>query len=215
MKSNNRILAYVLIIVGLLILIGKWLAFETFLALVFLFFGVRKIRAEEIRTGYILVGIGGALLMIMHLPLIIGIVLISLGIFYMRSRKVRFHERVEKRQNLSTTLKWDREPYVLRSMSMWHFFGESNIDLSLAIFEEKETTLLFQGIIGDMNITIPDDVGVEIEATVLLGSIDMLRDKETGFYNKWTWHSPNYDCSEQRVKLRISYILGDIDIRLH
>ncbi|MCE5171584.1 cell wall-active antibiotics response protein LiaF [Paenibacillus profundus] len=215
MKTNNRLLAYVLIVVGLLILIGKWLSFGTFVALVMLYLGVRKVRAAELRVGYILLGVGGALLLLEHLMLFLGIILISLGIFYSRTRQDEKQERVEKRQNLSASLKWDREPYILHSQSMWHVIGECDIDLSLAILEEPETKLLFQGVMGDMDITIPDDVGVEIEATVLCGQIDVGRDKETGLFNKWTWRSPNYDWADQRVKLYISYIVGDIDIKLH
>ncbi|MCY7483410.1 MULTISPECIES: cell wall-active antibiotics response protein LiaF [Paenibacillus] len=215
MNKNNRLLAYILIFFGLLILIGKWLSFVTFVALVMLYFGMRKVRAAELRVGYTLLGIGGTLLLLEHLMLFVGIILISLGIFYSRTRKDQKHEHVEKRQNITSSLKWDRVPYILHSQSMWHLIGESDIDLSLAILEEPETTLIFQGVLGDMDITIPDDIGVYIEATVIFGQIDVGRDKETGFLNKWTWRSPNYEFMEQRVRLHISYIVGDIDIRLH
>ncbi|MCG7410392.1 cell wall-active antibiotics response protein LiaF [Paenibacillus sp. ACRRX] len=215
MLSNNRILAYILIVLGLFILIGKWLSFGTFVALVLIVVGMRKVQSMETKIGYVLLGVGGAILLLEHLPLFIGIVLISLGLFYVRSRKVQPNEQVIKRQNLSTSLKWDREPYHLYSQSLWHLVGESDIDLSLAILEEPETTLLFQGVIGDIDIIIPDHIGVEIEATVLFGQIDVGHDRDTGFFNKWTWRSPNYEKMDQRVKLYLSYIVGDIDIKLH
>ncbi|MCM3291843.1 cell wall-active antibiotics response protein LiaF [Paenibacillus sp. MER 180] len=215
MNKNNRLLAYILIVFGLLILIGKWLSFVTFVALVMLYLGIRKVRAAELRVGYTLLGIGGTLLLLEHLMLFVGIILISLGIFYSRARKDQKHDHVEKRQNITSSLKWDRVPYILHSQSMWHFIGESDIDLSLAILEEPETTLIFQGVLGDMDIMIPDDIGVYIEATVIFGQIDVGRDKETGFLNKWTWRSANYEFTEQKVKLHISYLVGDIDVRLH
>ncbi|MFL1674925.1 cell wall-active antibiotics response protein LiaF [Paenibacillus dendritiformis] len=214
-KGNNRLLAYLLIIAGLFILIGKWISFGTFVALFMLYLGISKVRSEELRLGYTLLGIGGAILLLEHLMLFVGIILISLGIFYSRTRHEQKHEWMQKRPDLTANLKWDREPYHLHSQSLWHVIGESDIDLSLAMMEEPETMLLFQGVLGDMDISIPDDIGVKVEATVLFGQINAGQHRETGLLNKWTYTSPNYERSEQRVKLRISYIVGDIDIRLH
>lgn len=215
MKMNNRLLAYVLIVVGLMILIGKFISFGTFVALIMLVFGVKKIQNMETKLGYLLLGVGGTILLLEHLMLFIGIIVLSLLYFYFRSRSIQPHVQAMKRHNLMTSLKWDREPYHLYSQSLWHMVGESDIDLSLAMQEEDETTLLFQGVFGDFDITIPDDVGVEIEATVLFGQIDVAHDRDTGFFNKWTWRSPHYHTCDQRVKIYLSYIIGDVDIRLH
>ncbi|MBG9795788.1 membrane protein [Paenibacillus dendritiformis] len=214
-KGNNRLLAYLLIIAGLFILIGKWISFGTFVALFMLYLGIHKVRSEELRLGYTLLGIGGAILLLEHLMLFVGIILISLGIFYSRTRHEQKYEWMQKRPDLTANLKWDREPFHLRSQSLWHVIGESDIDLSLAMMDEPETTLLFQGVLGDMDISVPDDIGVSVEASVLFGQINAGQHRETGLLNKWTYTSPNYERSEQRVKLRISYIVGDIDIRLH
>lgn len=212
---NNRILAYVLIVMGLLLLIGKSLTFTTIVALVMIVLGVRKVQDAENRLGYMLIGIGTAVMLLEHLALFIGIVVISLVFFYFRSRSIQKEQHVTKRHSLTTSLKWDREPYQLYDQSLWHLVGECDIDLSLAILGDSETTLLFQGVFGDIDITIPDDLGVEIEATVLFGQIDLGRDRETGLFNRWKWRSPNYDLAEQKVKLNLSYIVGDIDIRMH
>ncbi|MOA67584.1 hypothetical protein D3C78_1948280 [compost metagenome] len=61
---------------------------------------------------------------------------------------------------------------------------------------------------------IPDDYGVEIEAFVMFGQIDFDPHKETGIMNRLYWKSPNYDQREQKVKIIISYLIGDVDIRL-
>lgn len=212
---NNRILAYVLIVMGLLLLIGKWLTFTTIVALAMIVLGVRKVQDAESKLGYTLIGIGAAIMLLEHLALFIGIVVISMVFFYFRSRSVQKEQHVLKRHSFTSSLKWDLEPYQLYDQSLWHVVGECDIDLSLAILDGSETTLLFQGVFGDIDIMIPDDLGVEIEATVLFGQIDLGRDRETGFLNRWKWRSPNYETADQKVKLNLSYIVGDIDIRLH
>lgn len=102
---------------------------------------------------------------------------------------------MQKRPDLTANLKWDREPFHLHSQSLWHVIGESDIDLSLAMMEEPETMLLFQGVLGDMDISIPDDIGVKVEATVLFGQINAGQHRETGLLNKWAYTSPNYERS--------------------
>lgn len=212
---NNRILAYVLIVLGLMILIGKWLTFGTIVALIMIVFGVKKIQEAEGKLGYLLTGIGAAILLLEHLVLFLVIAIGSLVLFYYRSRSIQTNDHVVKRHSFTSRLKWDREPYQMANQSLFHIIGESDIDLSLAILDGKETTLMFQGVMGDMDIMLPDDLGVEIEATVLFGQIDVGRDREMGFFNRWKWRSPNYDYADQRVKLNISYLVGDIDIRMH
>ena len=36
------------------------------------------------------------------------------------------------------------------------------MDLSLAILEQKETTVILQGVVGDIDIKVPEDIGVSV-----------------------------------------------------
>ncbi|MNT92749.1 hypothetical protein D3C71_1857340 [compost metagenome] len=92
--------------------------------------------------------------------------------------------------------------------------GETDLDLSLAMAEDKETIMLFQGIFGDMDLHLADNYGVEIEAFVLFGSIEFGNHRDTGMMNRLNWKSPNYETSEQRIKVSVSYLMGDLDVRL-
>lgn len=215
MTKNNRNLAFLFIGVGVFILFNNWISFMTIAALILIFIGIDKIRKNDGKRGYSFLTIGGILLMIDHLTLVLGIILISLGFFYAKSKKVHRDDRYIQKQNLMSNIKWDREPWVLRNMSLWHVVGELNLDLSLAIIEERECIIVLQGALGDVDITIPDDIGVQLEVSVLFGQIDFNREKDTGLLNKRIWQSPNYEQSEQRVKLLISYIVADIDIRMN
>ena len=61
---------------------------------------------------------------------------------------------------------------------------------------------------------IPDYYGVEIEASILFGSIHMDDRKETGILNRVRYKSPNYETSEYKVKFIVSYLGGDLNIRM-
>lgn len=215
MEKRNRIIAIGLICIGMLILSGKWISFFTIVALFFLLLGIYKIRNGELKKGYRYLGIGAVLILLDHLVLVVAISLISLGLFYGKSKKMQPKEGFMQKMSFMSNFDWDQSPWVMRSMSVWHVLGESDIDLSLGMPEERETVIVFQGVFGDMDLDIPDYYGVEIEAFVLFGSIDFDGKKDSGMMNRLTWRSTNYVESDYKVKLMVSYIAGDIDIRLH
>ena len=215
MNTRRRLWAIGFIILGITLIVGKWMNFFTIVALILLVYGVYKIRrGEDVKTGYLLLGIGSGVILLNHLGLVIGIVLISLLIFYMKVKRSSQVSSITQKHQFLSSLHLDRDPWVLRSMGNWHVLGDVDVDLSLAIVEEHENILMFQGILGDLDLMITEDYGIEIDAFVLLGRIELGSQSETGFKNRIIWRSPNYDEAQKRVKIITSYMLGDVSIRL-
>ncbi|MGE7827726.1 cell wall-active antibiotics response protein LiaF [Paenibacillus sp. NPDC093718] len=212
--DRNRWIAVGLIILGFIMLFGRWFGFFTIVALLLMFAGVLQIKHGHVKKGYILLGVGAVLLLLEHLMLIIGISLISLGIFYGKSKRAHTTTKYIQKQNFMSNFDWDRAPWVMRSLSVWHVLGEADVDLSLALPEERQTVLMFHGMLGDIDLMIPDYYGVEIEASILFGSIHMDDRKETGILNRVRYKSPNYETSEYKVKFIVSYLGGDLNIRM-
>lgn len=214
MENRNRNTALVLIAAGLFLLLGHLIGFFTVAALIIIWLSIHKIRSSEEKTGYILLAVGILMLLNNHLVIVIAIVLISLGYFYIKSKQLHRDDTYMQKQNLLESLKWDKEPWVAQNMSLWYLVGEINMDLSLALFEETETTMILQGVIGDVDIIVPEDMGVSIHASVLFGQVDVGRDREAGVLNRMVWTSPHYEASEHKLKLMLSYIVGDVDIKV-
>lgn len=215
MDKRNRLIAIGLIGVGCLMIFGRWIGFFSIVALLFLLLGIYRITSGRVKQGYTLLGIGAIMLLLDHLVLVLGICLISLGMFFTKSKKLQHKSGFMQKQNFSSSFDWDHSPWVMRSLSAWHVLGEADLDLSLAMAEDKETILLFQGIFGDVDIHLSENYGVEIEAFVLFGSIEFGNQRDTGMLNKLNWKSSNYDSSENKVKFSISYLMGDLDVRLN
>ncbi|MCZ8522852.1 MULTISPECIES: cell wall-active antibiotics response protein LiaF [Paenibacillus] len=213
-RKRNRNMALVLIGAGLFLLADNHLSFFTVLALFLLLMGVHKIRSGAERKGYLLLLIGGLLLLGGNLPLIAAVILISLGFFYNKMRKVHKDERHVRKQSLIESIRWGRDPWILRNMSIWNVLGELQMDLSYAITEQKETTIVLQGVIADIDLIVPEDMGVSVTASVLFGQTSVGYDKEAGVLNKMVWQSPNYWTAERQLRLEISYIVADIDIKI-
>lgn len=214
MDNRNRNTALVLIAAGLFILVEHYVSFFTIAALVFIALGIYKIRTSPDKIGYVLLVVGIAIFFSGHFTFILAVVIISLGLFYMKSRQAHADDRYEQKYSLVESVKRDKEPWELKNSSMWNVAGEIYMDLSLAIMEQKETTIVLQGVFGDVDIIVPEFIGVTVNASALIGQIDVAGEKETGLVNKVVWKSPNYDTCDQKVKLLISYAVGDIDIKI-
>jgi len=215
MGNRNRNTALLLIAAGLFIMLGNLIGFYTVASIIILCLGVYKLRLGEDKTGYVLIAIGVLILASGHFMLILAAILISLGYFIIRSRELQQGDNYVQKHQLLGSIRKTHEPWELKNMSVWSVIGEVRLDLSLAVSDarEKETTFVFQGIIGDIDLIVPDDIGVAVHSTIFLGQTQMGTEKEAGFMNKLSWRSSHYETSEHKVNLVISYLIGDLKIR--
>lgn len=214
MNQRSRNTALLMIGAGLYLLIGNTIGFLTVTAILIVGLGIYQLRSGEARSGYILIGIGLVFLALNHLSIIIAVLLISFGYFLVRTKQLQQDPSSQQRYNFLASIRWNREPWVLHSMSIWSIVGEMNIDLSLAIIDEPETTLVFQGIVGDIDIIVPDDIGVRIDSTLIIGQTKIGYDQQDGLGTKMSWQSVNFDTAEHRVIITLSYLVGDINVKL-
>lgn len=103
--------------------------------------------------------------------------------------------------------------FELNEMTIWHGIGDVKIDLSKAIISEGETVLVINGWIGDIDIYIPYDLDVSINATVTIGDLEVLNYKQGGLNRNITLSTKDYKLSNRRVKIILSLFVGDIDVR--
>jgi len=214
-NRNQRNTYLVFIVAGVFLLLNKIIGNPgTIIAMFMILLGLYSVRGDSPKRGYVLLAIGSFILVGSHFAIIVAVLFLSLGFFYIRSRQVHGDGDFVQKSKLIESLKWDKEPWLLRSMSLWCIIGEIKLDFTLAIQEEKETTVVLQGIIGDIDVIVPEDLGIQVQSSVFFGQMDVEREKESGIMNKIYWQSPNFETSEHRVKLIVSYIVGDIDIKV-
>lgn len=213
-SKRNRNIALVLIGAGIFMLASNHLSFFTVVALFLLLLGVHKVRKGTERKGYVLMAIGLLLLVGGNLLMVIAVILISLGLFYRKTRKMHREAAHLQKKSLIESIRWGRDPWVLRSMSIWNVLGEMEMDLTYAIPEQKETTIVLQGVIADVDLIVPEDMGLSVTASVIFGQTNVGLDKEAGLLNKMIYQSPNYWTADRQLKLEISYVVADIDIKI-
>lgn len=214
MDHRNRNTALVLIGAGIFLLLGYTIGFFTVASLIVLWAGIHYVRTEERKKGYLLLIVGSLLLLSHHSSLVVAVILIFLGYTYIRSQKIHGDGMYVKEHRFLQSTKRNKEPWELKNTSMWALIAEIELDLSLALTEEGETTIVMQGLIGDIDVLVPEDMGLSLQATVILGQTDVFERRESGMMNKVNWQSPGYETSKHKVKLVLSYMIGDVDIKV-
>jgi lia operon protein LiaF len=214
-KNNRKRNTYVLFIAaGLFILIYHLFGFAVVISILFIFLGIRALRNGEVKKGYIMLGIGAILIISHFFVIILAVVLVSLGLYFLKTKQNHWKSAYWNRQKIIESLQWNKRPWSLHSMSIWNIIGEIKLDLGLAIWEEPEVTIILQGVIGDIDIIVPENVGIIVTGSVIFGQIEVDVEKEAGALNKIHWQSPNYHTCTNKMKLQVSYIVADVDVKI-
>lgn len=215
-RNNRHKNTYlVLIAAGVFILFERFIGFWNLAGLLLILYGIHVLRSGRgDKKGYALIIAGAFFVAGGPLALFIGIVLISLGLFYKKSKEFHQDDNFVQKQGLIGNLRYDREPWVLRNMSVWHAIGEMRFDFSLALQEEKEVTVILQGLIGTLNVILPEDMAVSVEGSVQAGSLNVGGMRKDGIGNRVVWQSPGYEGADTKVKLIASYLVGEVNIKV-
>lgn len=210
-RSNNAIL---LIAAGIYLALGALTDFDSLNAALLLLVGMDRYRTDRWKWSIILMAVCGFVIIINHFSVFALLVLVSIAIYYYRTKSQQTGIRSRANRNkLFLNIRLDEQSWVLHSMNYWQAVGEIRMDLSLAVPEEKDTKIILHGLVGDVDLVVPEDYGLEVEASVLLGQIRLKMTQESGMFHRLSWRSPDYEQKEQRLKLQLFYLVGDIKIR--
>ncbi|WP_432418816.1 cell wall-active antibiotics response protein LiaF [Cytobacillus spongiae] len=105
--------------------------------------------------------------------------------------------------------------WAVEPMELYNTIGDYFIDFSKAFIPEKETPIRLQGVIGDVNILIPDDIPVEIHTKVKVGDIRLFEldsEGELSANREIYYKSPDYDDATRKLRMEISLKIGSIRI---
>lgn len=222
MEESRRRTAFLLIAAGLYLAIGYVANFFTSSALLLAVLGFAQVRAAKREdrkemTGYALIGLAALIVMANHWWFIVTLAAAAVVWFLYKSRSRAGNPETAKfvKQHIAASIKWGKdEPWVIRSTTLSVAIAEIQIDLTNAFFEEKETILEMHGMIGDIDIIVPEEVGVLVNAHVTIGQIQASGERGAGAMNRLLWRSNHYDTAEHRVILNISYLIADVDVKM-
>lgn len=106
-----------------------------------------------------------------------------------------------------TASRWE-----LTDMNIWYGIGEVKIDLSRAHIPDKETVLIINGWIGDVDIYVPYDLELALTAHVNIGDIDVFGNEEGGINRNVSMETAQYHNASRRVHVIANLMIGDVDV---
>ncbi len=97
---------------------------------------------------------------------------------------------------------------------VWSFIADSEYDLTKATIPKGETLIRAYSFVNDLEIIVPESVGVAIDSTGFVTELDRPGfDDETYFLAPMHWQSDNYKTADRRVRFELTQFVGDITLR--
>lgn len=91
--------------------------------------------------------------------------------------------------------------------------GNLTLDLTDLTLPPGDTSLTASVGIGEVEVRVPDDVGVRVHWRVGLGDAEILGRERSGAGLEDTYATDNYDSAASRLDLELSTGLGSIEVR--
>jgi lia operon protein LiaF len=104
--------------------------------------------------------------------------------------------------------------YEWKDVNIQSGVGDTIIDLSYTVLPKGETVIYIRNFIGNIQIFVPYDYEVSVQHSVLLGTTTVFDFHEAKMLNQvFHLQTPDYENSNQKVKIITSVVLGDIEVK--
>lgn len=105
-------------------------------------------------------------------------------------------------------------PGELTAEEYWSFIIDATYDLTKYDIPPGETLIRGFSFIGDIEVFVPVDVGLAIEASSFVTTLKLDGEKEQeSFLSPLNWQSDGYKLAERRVRFDVTQFIGDIKVR--
>jgi predicted membrane protein len=103
--------------------------------------------------------------------------------------------------------------YAVTDEEFWAFIAELDLDMTQADIPQGETRLKVYGFVGEVDLLVPEDVGVAVSSTSFVNSIKMPTGKQESFVAPLRLQTDNYKIAERKIRLEMTCFVGEAKIR--
>lgn len=93
------------------------------------------------------------------------------------------------------------------------FIADVDLDMTKADIPSGETRLRAFGFVGDIELLVPEEVGIAISSTAFVSDVKMLGRKEESILSPLHLQSDNYKTAERKIHLDAAFFVADLKIR--
>ena len=236
-KSEGIGIIFSIVAVGTVIdlLLGRFSIFLIVLSILFTATGYRLFKRKNSFTSYVLIAMGAGFLLFtlftsFSFALIFAVLIIynSYQLFKSTSNKSTLKVTIEPnplgtqayvhiepyfKNKLVGEYRHFKQGYPLEDINLQTGFGDVSIDLSDVIIPQGETVILIRGMIGNIYLNVPSDIGMSVQMSLLFGKMNLLTDSKTAFNLTQKYQSVDYKDTSRKIKIVVSLLVGDIEVK--
>lgn len=102
--------------------------------------------------------------------------------------------------------------WVVADEETWTFIGDTKLDMSEAEIPLGETSIRLYGFIGDVDLRIPEGVGLSVSSIAFLNDTKIFGNKRSQFLLPVEFTTDGYAEAERKVRLDTAFFITDLDI---
>jgi hypothetical protein len=91
--------------------------------------------------------------------------------------------------------------------------GDIELDMAHADIPVGETHIRASGFVNSIRLIVPEDVGVIVSSMAFLTEANVFDRKHTRFFTVSQFTSDDYETTERKVHLDLSYFVADVKVR--
>ncbi len=142
-----------------------------------------------------------------------GLAFVAFGVLaILAALRLRHFRRRLRRAvgHVRSTSGWTVDDAVISTV-----FGDISLDLRDGTLPEGETDMTLLCWLGTIHVRVPREVGVDVTAQTMVGTLDVLGRREQGFVRDVHVRSERFDEQERRLTLRLSTVVGELFVVHH
>lgn len=226
--QTNRYIGLAILVIGVIILINS-LQIHAFISRVLLPVILVAIGLHFYRRNHFLAWISFGFAVILFFKInIFGLIIAGLCLYFgyqmikkdgsagRRETGPSFHTHTDAkktRRTLIGEIHYTDARFELEDLTIQQVVGSVKIDLTKAILQNGETVIIINEWIGDIDIYVPYDLHASVDASVLLGDLEIFGQGESGVNCSISIQSDGYHEASKKVKLVLSLLIGDVNVR--
>ena len=102
--------------------------------------------------------------------------------------------------------------WEVKDQEIWSFVGDVDLDFSQANFPADEVNIQLFRFVGDVDIIVPEDVGISISSTGFVTEGRLEGKKRGGFLTPIRYTSENYEAAAKRFHLEMISFVADLKV---
>lgn len=106
-----------------------------------------------------------------------------------------------------------RGAWQVSDEEIWLIVGDVDLDLSQASIPDGETRLSIYGFVGDVEMIVPEGVGLKMHSVAFVSDAKVFGGKEESFVVPYEYATPGYEEAPQRLRVNTVHFVSDLKVR--